>query len=112
MSAARLDRWLVVARFFRTRSLACAAIGQGAVRVNGRHAARPAQPVAPGDVLTLVRGGRVRVVRILALAERRGPACEAARLYAELGPGRPEAPGRPAEPAAPAGDAALPQRLE
>jgi ribosome-associated heat shock protein Hsp15 len=80
----RLDRWLVVARFFRTRSLAAAAAAAGQVRVNGRHALRPGHAVAVGDTLTLVQGGRVRLIRIAGLAARRGPAAAAAALYVDL----------------------------
>lgn len=80
----RLDRWLWQARFFRSRGAAAAAIAAGAIRLDGRRVLKPAQPVGPGDTLTFVQGGRVRVVRILALALRRGPAAEAQGLYADL----------------------------
>ncbi len=78
---ARLDKWLFVARLFRSRALAAAAVAEGAVRVNGRRVTRPAQPVGPGDVLTLVRGGQVQLLEIAALAPRRGGAAVAAALY-------------------------------
>lgn len=67
----------------------------GAVRLNRRPVEKPATRVRPGDVLTVALGsggvdaegrvgGTVRVVRIVALAERRGPAAEARTLYDEL----------------------------
>ncbi|MFN3936331.1 MAG: RNA-binding S4 domain-containing protein [Gemmobacter sp.] len=83
-SAQRLDKWLWQARFFRTRTVATAAVSDGMVRVNGERAMRPAQAVRAGDTLTFVQGGRVRVVRIVALAVRRGPAAEAATLYRDI----------------------------
>ena len=55
----------------------------GKVRVNARVARKPSAAVGPGDVLTVVHGERVRVVRILALPGRRGPAAEAQALYEE-----------------------------
>lgn len=82
----RLDRWLWHARFFRSRSLAAAAVTGGRMRVNSRVVAKPAQPVRPGDVLTFTLGRRVVVVRILAPGTRRGPAPEARALYEDLSP--------------------------
>lgn len=81
MSAARLDKWLFHARFYRTRPLAQAAAQAGRVRLNGVRIEKPGHAIKPGDVLTLGRGGQVMAVRILALAERRGPATEAQKLY-------------------------------
>lgn len=77
----RLDKWLFHARFCRTRALAQAAAAAGRVRLNGRRIDRRAQTVKPGDILTLGRGAQVMAVRILALAERRGSASEAQKLY-------------------------------
>jgi len=81
MSAARIDKWLFHARFYRTRPLAQAATQAGKVRLNGTRIDKPGHAVKPGDVLTLGRGGQVMAVRIVALAERRGPAMEAQKLY-------------------------------
>lgn len=80
----RLDKWLVQARFFKTRGLACELCEAGRVRVNGQRTAKPAYAVGAGDVLTFPQGGRVRLIRILGLAVRRGPATEAASLYLDL----------------------------
>ncbi|MCB1364949.1 MAG: RNA-binding S4 domain-containing protein [Rhodobacteraceae bacterium] len=90
----RIDKWLWHARFFKTRSLAAKQVAAGHVRVNGTRALKPAQPVAAGDVLTFAQARRVRVVRILELGARRGPAPEAQALYADLTP-EPD-PGRAA----------------
>ncbi len=54
---------------------------KGKVRLNGTPVEKPAQPVRPGDILTLPRGPDILAVRVLALAERRGPASEARQLY-------------------------------
>ena len=77
----RLDKWLFHARFYRTRPLAQAAASAGKVRLNGARVDKPGHAVKPGDVLTLGRGSQVMAVRVLALAERRGPASEAQKLY-------------------------------
>ncbi len=81
MSQARLDKWLFHARFYRTRPLAQAAAQAGRVRLNGTRIDKPGHAVKPGDVVTLGRGGQVMAVRIVALAERRGPATESQKLY-------------------------------
>lgn len=88
----RLDKWLWQARFFKTRTLAAKQVGGGHVRVNGVRAVKPAQTVAPGDVLTFVQAQRARVVKIAAIGTRRGPAEEAQALYQDLAPPEPRAP--------------------
>ena len=80
-SVSRLDKWLFCARFYRTRSLAQAAAAAGKVRLNGVRQEKPGHVVKPGDVLTLGKSAQVMAVKILALAERRGSATEARKLY-------------------------------
>lgn len=80
----RLDKWLWQARFFKTRALAAALVADGHVRVNGTPVSRPGRDITPGDVLTFPQGNRIRVVRILALGQRRGPATEAQDLFSDL----------------------------
>lgn len=78
----RIDKWLWAARFFRTRSLAAAAVGGGKVRVNGE-AAKPSRALKAGDELTIRVGELEWVVEVRALSRQRGPAAQAALLYAE-----------------------------
>jgi ribosome-associated heat shock protein Hsp15 len=78
---ARLDRWLFHAHFCRSRTSAQEATEAGKIRLNGAKVRKPGHSVRPGDLLTLALGGTVRVVRVLALAERRGGAEEARNLY-------------------------------
>ena len=85
----RLDKWLWYARFFKSRSLAARACSGGRVRLNGKPQARPSAAVRAGDELTFPQGGRIRVVAVAALGERRGPASEAALLYDDLAPATP-----------------------
>lgn len=80
----RLDKWLWQARFFKTRALAAETVEDGHLRVNGQRTSKPGYAVAAGDVLTFPQGGRIRLVRVLALGERRGPATEAQALYLDL----------------------------
>ena len=82
----RLDKWLWQARFFKSRSLAAEVIEAGSVRVNGTRISRPGRDISAGDTLTFPQGNRIRVVRVLALGLRRGPATEAQALYLDLDP--------------------------
>lgn len=94
----RLDKWLWHARFFRARGDAADAVSDGKVRLNGQRTLKPGHAVAVGDVLTFVQAGRVRVVRVLALAERRGPASEAELIYEDLDATKPpQTPTTPLE---------------
>jgi len=56
------------------------------VRVNGTRVTKPATAIGAGDVLTFVQAERIRVIRVTALATRRGPAVEAQALYDDLTP--------------------------
>lgn len=80
----RLDKWLWHARFFKSRSLAARHIEKSRCRLDGRIVDKAHALVAPNMVLTFALGPRVRVVRIVALGERRGPAAEARALYDEI----------------------------
>ncbi|HEY4078668.1 MAG TPA: RNA-binding S4 domain-containing protein [Rhizomicrobium sp.] len=81
MSSTRLDKWLFHARFYRTRPLAQAAALAGKVRLNGARTDKPGHALKPGDILTLGKGSEIMAVRVVALAEHRGPASEAHTLY-------------------------------
>lgn len=80
----RLDKWLFHARFFKSRDLAAECIEGGHLRINAQRCQKPGHGIGAGDVLTFPQGGRIRVVRVLALSERRGPATEAQMLYLDL----------------------------
>jgi ribosome-associated heat shock protein Hsp15 len=88
----RIDKWLWQARFFKTRSLAARVVAEGKVRRNAERVEKPAQAVGSGDTLTFPQGNRIRVVRILAIGTRRGPAAEAQALYDDLAPPGPDIP--------------------
>ena len=80
----RLDRWLWQARFFKTRALAAQLAAKRRIRINRLLVTKPHYRVRPGDVLTFPQGRTIRVVRVLALGTRRGPASEAQTLYQEV----------------------------
>ena len=80
----RIDKWLAQARFFKRRELAAEMVSEGHLRLNGQHCAKPGHGVSAGDVLTFPQGNAIRVIRILSLGTRRGPAPEARLLYQDL----------------------------
>jgi ribosome-associated heat shock protein Hsp15 len=82
----RLDKWVWHARIVRTRADAAALVAKGRVRLNGVRETSPGHAVKAGDVLTIALDARVRVLKVIAFAERRGDAGTAARLYEDLQP--------------------------
>jgi ribosome-associated heat shock protein Hsp15 len=78
----RLDKWLWVARFFKTRGLAAEEIDKGRVQVNGQ-AAKPARAVRVNDTIAIRQPGSVRELLVLGLGAMRGPATVARTLYQE-----------------------------
>ena len=107
----RIDKWLWAARFFKTRSLASAACAGGKVDVNDG-AAKPARPLRAGDMVQVtLPHGRRRIVKVLALDDRRGSAPIAQALYEDLTP--PEPPrARQAPPPYRAAGAGRPTKRE
>jgi len=84
MSGQRLDKWLVVARFAKTREKAAALIESGQAKANGQRVEKPSHLVRPGDVLILPRGRDLALIKVVALAPRRGSAVQARLLYDDL----------------------------
>jgi len=81
-SGVRLDKWLWAARFFKTRSLAAAAINGGKIQLNGQRAKR-SKHVHHGDEVRIRKGPFEQSVVVSGLAEKRGPAKVAQGLYKE-----------------------------
>jgi len=83
----RIDKWLWAARFFKTRSLARAAVQGGKVRLNDSRA-KPAKTLELGDELRIQRGEETWIIHVRDLSDRRGPASEAQKLYEETAESR------------------------
>jgi ribosome-associated heat shock protein Hsp15 len=81
-SPVRIDKWLWAARFYKTRSLAAAAVEGGKVQVDGERA-KPAKAVKPGSEVRVRVGPYEHVLIVKGTAERRGTASDAARLFDE-----------------------------
>ena len=78
----RFDKWLWVARFYKTRSLAAQAIEGGKARVNDARV-KASRDVKPGDTVAVRAGELEWTVTVLAISDKRGPASAAALLYRE-----------------------------
>lgn len=81
----RLDKWLWCARFFKARSDCAALAAKGLIRINRQPTDKPHARIRVGDVLTIPVRADIRVIRVRALALRRGPALEARLLYEQIG---------------------------
>jgi len=91
MEAVRLDKWLHVARVYKTRSQATHACQLSRVRVNGV-AVKPHRTLAIGDrVEAEVSRDWTRVLIVRELADRTLPKAEVPRLFDDLSPPRPGA---------------------
>ncbi|MFC7475326.1 S4 domain-containing protein [Dankookia sp. GCM10030260] len=86
----RLDKWLWCARVAKSRAACARLVESGAFRINRQPTDKPHAKLRPGDTLTFALGtaerGVVRVWRVVALGDRRGPAPEARLLFEVLVP--------------------------
>jgi ribosome-associated heat shock protein Hsp15 len=78
----RIDKWLWAARFYRTRSLAAAAVEAGQVRVGGERV-KPSRAVHAGETIEVRKAGLAWTVEVTGIDDRRGSATDAAQLYRE-----------------------------
>ncbi len=81
-SGVRLDKWLWAARFFKTRSLAKAAIEGGKVQLDGSRV-KVSKEVSAGDRLKIRQGWDEKEVTVIAVTDQRRSATEAQALYEE-----------------------------
>ncbi len=81
----RLDRYLHCIRLVKSRTLAQALIATGHVRIDGKRVEKPSDEVRVDSVVAFPLHDRVRVLKVLSLPARRGPAAEARACYEELG---------------------------
>ncbi len=85
LSSVRVDRWLWAARLYKSRSIASAACEAGRVKVDGG-SAKPSRGLRGGERLLCSTPSGERVLEVVALAERRGPAAAARELYVDHTP--------------------------
>jgi ribosome-associated heat shock protein Hsp15 len=81
----RIDRFLFFIRLSKSRTLAQSIIAEGHIRLDGHRVEKPSDEVRVGSIIALPLRGTVRVLKVLALPQRRGPAAEARTFFEELG---------------------------
>ncbi len=81
----RIDRYLHCIRVVKSRTLAQGLIDQGRLRIDGRKVEKSSETVRVGSIIAFPLRDQVRVLKVLGLPERRGPAPEARSHYEELG---------------------------
>ena len=81
----RIDRFLHCIRLVKSRTLARAVIDTGHVRIDGKRIEKPSEEVRVGSIVALPLHDRVRILEVLCLPQRRGPAPEARACYREVG---------------------------
>lgn len=81
----RIDRYLHCIRLVKSRTFAQSVIEAGHVRIDGRRVEKPSEEVRVGSIVALPLHGRIRILKVLGLPDRRGPATEARLCYQELG---------------------------
>lgn len=86
----RVDKWLWQARFFKSRTLAAKFVSGNKLRVNGTAISKAHYMLKPDDVLTFPLGPYIRLIKVIKMGERRGPAPEARTLYEDLDPPQPK----------------------
>ena len=84
-----MDKWLQVARVFKTRSQATRACNLGRVRVNGQKV-KPHRNLSTGDEVEIEIRHWTRKLVVRELRDKPLPKAEAVRLFEDLSPPRPE----------------------
>ena len=95
-ASVRVDKWLWAARMFKTRSQATKACDAGRVKLGGE-VVKAAKTVRPGDQLQVDTPGGLKLLEVVALSERRGPAQVARSLYLDHTPPPPPRAEREAD---------------
>lgn len=99
----RVDKWLWHARFFKSRAQASRLCQESRIRIDGTVITKANIAIRPGSVLTFPQARTIRVVRVLALGDRRGPPSEAQTLYQDISDSGPRPPSRDHQPAGASG---------
>lgn len=95
----RIDKLLWYLRLAPTRSFGQGLVAAGHLRLNGKRIERASTPVRPGDIVVIPGQNRARVVELIALPSRRGPAAEAQACYRSLDTPLDELAANPIAPA-------------
>ncbi len=90
----RIDKLLWFIRLATTREMGREWATTGHIRLNGRRVERASTSIRSGDILVMPIRDTVRVIEILVIPHRRGPATEAHACYRYLDTPAHKAPGQ------------------
>lgn len=82
LESIRLDKWLWIARFYKTRKLAADAVSGGKIHLN-KQRVKPGKEIKPGAILSINKDSLNWEITVLGLAKQRLPAKDAVLLYEE-----------------------------
>jgi len=82
----RIDKWLWFSRQFKTRTLAAKIVTSGRIRINHERITKTSRTVQVNDTITYVANKKVKILKVVEIGVRRGPASEAITLYEDLSP--------------------------
>lgn len=85
MDSTRVDKWLWAARMFKTRTLATKACDAGHVVIDG-NTAKASSKVHAGHRIEVRTPGGERILEVVGIGEKRGPASVAVTLYVDHTP--------------------------
>ena len=97
MEKVRIDKWLWAARMFKTRSMASDACTGGHVKLDGE-TVKSSKSVMVGVMVEVLTPGGPRILEVVALADKRGPAKVAQTLYTDHTPPPPDTRHMPGDP--------------
>ncbi len=78
----RIDKWLWAARFYKTRSIAKAAINAGHIKID-KEQIKPSRKIEINQLISIKQPVGEKIVVVLAVSSKRKRAPEAQKLYLE-----------------------------
>ena len=82
----RLDIYLYYIRIFKSRSIATKFVSNNRLRISGQVTQKPHKMISIGDVLTMTINDNIKVLKVLAIPNRRGPYSESLNFYEDITP--------------------------
>ena len=82
----RLDIYLYYIRIFKSRSIATNFVSNNRLRISGQVTQKPHKMISIGDVLTMTINDNIKVLKVLAIPNRRGPYSESLNFYEDITP--------------------------
>ena len=82
----RLDIYLYYIRIFKSRSIATKFVSNNRLRISGQVTQKPHKMISIGDVLTITINDNIKLLKVLAIPNRRGSYSESLNFYEDITP--------------------------